>query len=86
MWPSLTLSGVGKQVHDDGSLANGLVHLEQVLARHPAVLLSLLPGLSVLSDTNDDVQTVVAKVKTLAVALGSVADEGKGVVLEVLLS
>ena len=45
----------------------------------------LLPALAVFSDTNDDVETVVAEVEALAVTLGAVADEGEGVVLEVLL-
>jgi hypothetical protein len=37
------LSGIGEQVHDDGALADGLVHFEEVLAWHPAVLDGLLP-------------------------------------------
>lgn len=85
MRPGLALGGVTEEVHDDGSLANGLVHLEEVLAGHPAVLLSLLPGLSVLAHTDDDVEAVVTEVKTLTVTLGSVADQGESVVLEVVL-
>ena len=83
--PGLALGGVTEEVHDDGTLGDGLVDLEQVLAGNPAVLYSILPRLTVLSDTDDDVQTVVAEVETLAVTLRAVADEGKGVVLEVLL-
>ena len=41
--PSLGLGGVGKEVHDDGTLADGLVNVEEVLAGDPAILLSLLP-------------------------------------------
>lgn len=83
--PGLGLGGVGEQVHDDGTAGDGLVDLEEVLAGDPAVLLGVLPGLAVLSDTDDDVEAVVAEVKALAVALRAVADEGQGVVLEVLL-
>jgi len=79
------LCGVAEQVHNDSTLANSLVDLEKVLAGHPAVLLGLLPGLPVLSHTDDYVEAVVAEVKTLTVTLGSVTDEGEGVVLEVLL-
>jgi hypothetical protein len=41
--------------------------------------------LSVLPDTDDDVDAVVTGVETLTVALRAVTDEGEGVVLEVLL-
>jgi hypothetical protein len=83
--PGLGLGGVGEQVHDDGGLANGLVDVEEVLAGDPAILEGLLPRGTVLSYTDDDVQAVVTEVETLAVTLRAVADESKGVVLEVLL-
>lgn len=83
--PGLGLSGVGEKVHDDGTAGDGLIDIEEVLAGDPAVLLGVLPGLAVLADTDDDVEAVVTEVKTLAVTLGAVADEGEGVVLEVLL-
>lgn len=83
--PSLGLGGVTEQVHDNGTFADGLVDVEEVLAGDPAVLLGVLPGLAVLSDTNDDIEAVVAEVETLAVALRAVADEGQSIVLEVLL-
>ena len=41
--PGLGLSSIGKKVHDNGTLLDGLVDVEQVLARDPAILLSLLP-------------------------------------------
>lgn len=83
--PGLRLGGVGEQVHDDGAAGDGLIDIEEVLAGDPAILLSILPRLAVLSDTDDDVQAVVAKVETLTVALRTVANEGKSVVLEVVL-
>lgn len=83
--PGLGLSGVGEQVHDDGTLLDGLGDIEQVLAGNPAVLDGLLPGSTILADTDNDVQTLVTEVETLTVTLGAVADQGKGVVLEVLL-
>lgn len=43
------------------------------------------PALTVLADTDDDVQTIVASVETLTVALGAVTDESKGVVLKVIV-
>lgn len=52
---------------------------------HPAILLSLLPGLTTLTNTDNNVEAVVAGVQALAVTLGAVTDEGEGVVLEVLL-
>jgi len=82
--PGLGLRGVGEQVHDDSSLVDSLVNVEEVLARDPTVLLGLLPRSTTLSDTDDDVQAVVAKVETLTVTLGAISDESEGVVLEVL--
>ena len=83
--PCLGLGGVGEEVHDNGGLANGLVNVEQVLAGDPAILHGVLPRGTVLSYTDDDVQAVVTEVETLAVTLRAVADEGEGIVLEVLL-
>lgn len=83
--PGLGLGSIGQQVHDDCALGDGLVDLEQVLAGDPAILDGVVPGLAVLSHTDDDVQAIVTEVKTLAVTLGTVADQGEGVVLEVLL-
>jgi len=81
--PSLGLSGVGKQVHDDSSLVDSLVNVEEVLARNPPILLGLLPASTVLPDTNNDVDTIVTEVQTLTVTLRTVTDESKSVVLEV---
>ena len=85
-WPGLRLGSIGEEVHDNGGLANGFIYIEQVLAGHPAILLGLLPRSAVLPYTDNDVKAVVAEVETLAVALGAVADEGEGVVLEVVLA
>jgi hypothetical protein len=41
--PGRGLGGIGKKVHDDGTLADGLVNVEEVLALNPAILLGLLP-------------------------------------------
>ena len=52
---------------------------------YPAVLEGLLPALAVLTHTNDDVEAVVASIQTLPVALGTITDESKRVVLEVVV-
>lgn len=67
--PGLGLGGIREKVHDDGTTRDSLVHLEQVLAGDPSILDSLVPRSSVLSDTDNDVEAVVAEVKTLTVAL-----------------
>lgn len=85
MRPGLRLGGIAEEVHDDGAAGDGLVNLEEVLSGDPTILNGILPGLAILADTNDDVEAVVAEVETLAVALRAVADEGEGIVLEVLL-
>lgn len=84
--PGLGLGGIGKEVHDDGTLVDSLINLEEVLAGDPAVLDGVVPRLSVLADTNDNIKAIVTEVKALAVTLGAVADEGEGVILEVFLS
>lgn len=83
--PGLALGGIGEEVHDDGTLGDGLVDLEKVLAGDPAILLGILPGLAVLADTDDDVEAVVTEVEALAVTLRAVSDKGESIVLEVLL-
>jgi hypothetical protein len=53
--PSLALGSIAEQVHDNGASRDGLVDLEQVLARDPAVLHGIFPRLAGLPDANDDV-------------------------------
>jgi hypothetical protein len=36
-WPSLTLSSIAEQVHDDSAFADSLIHLEKVLSWDPAI-------------------------------------------------
>lgn len=85
MRPRSALCGITEQVHDDGALGNCLVHLEEVLARDPAVLLRLFPALAILAHTDDHVETIVAQVQALAVALRAVTNQSQSVVLEVVL-
>ena len=85
MRPCLALRSVTEQVHDDGALANGLINVEQVRASNPSILFRLFPTRTVLADTDNHVQAVVAEVQALAVALRAVADEGEGIILEVVL-
>lgn len=84
-WPGLGLSSVTEQVHDDGTLGDGLINLEQVLSWNPTILFGLLPGCAVLPHTDDNIHAVVSEIETLAVTLGAITDEGKGIVLEVFL-
>lgn len=83
--PGLALGSIAQQVHDDCALLNSFVDLEQVGPWDPAILLGFLPRGTVLSYTDNDVQAVIPEVKTLAVALGAITDEGEGVILKVLM-
>lgn len=67
--------------HLGGCLLDG----EEVLALNPAVLDGLLPRVTALAHTDDDVEAIVTQVETLAVTLGAVAEESEGVVLEVVV-
>ena len=65
--PGFTLSSIREQVHDDCTLHNSFVDIEEILSRNPSVLLSLIPGGTVLSNSDDHIQAVVSKVETLSV-------------------
>ena len=84
MWPCCALSRVTEKVHDNGALLNGLIDLEEICARNPAILLSLLPASTVFPHTNDDIESIITKIQTLAVTLGAVANERERIVLEVV--
>lgn len=71
VWPGLGLGSIGEEVHDDGTAGDSLVDLEKVLALNPSILLSLLPRLSSLADTDNDVQTLISGIETLTVSLGT---------------
>jgi len=80
------LGGVAEQIHDNGAFLDGLLDLEEVLARHPAILHRFLPAGAILTHANDDVEAIVAEVEALAVALRAIADEGESVIFEVVLA
>jgi len=50
------------------------MHLKEVLAWYPTVLLSLLPGCTILPDANDDIQTIITEIETLTMTLGAISD------------
>lgn len=83
--PRAALCRVTEQVHDNRALADGFIDLEEVGAGYPTILLRLLPAGTVFPHANDNVEAVVAQVQSLAVALRAVADEGEGIILEVVL-
>lgn len=83
--PSLALSSITEQIHDNGALGNSLVHIEQVGAWNPTILYSFFPGCAIFAHTDYDIETIVTKVETLTVALGAITDECESVVFEVFL-
>jgi hypothetical protein len=83
--PGLALGSITKQVHDNSTPRDGLINLEEVLARHPAILLGVLPRLAVLPHADDDIEAIVTHVEGLGMALRAVADDGHSVILEVFL-
>ena len=78
------MSRVAEQVHDNRALLYGSIHVEEVGAFYPSVLLSLLPARTVFPYANNNVQTIVAKIESLTVTLRAVADQSKRVILEVV--
>ena len=83
--PRLMASSIGKRVSP--GIYQGRVRAEEVREGRtdPTILDGLFPALAVLADTNDNVEAVVTSIQTLAMALRAVADEGEGVVLEVVV-
>lgn len=79
--PDLLLVGIRKQVHDNSTLLDGVQHREQVLARNPAFLNSLLES-TTLTLTNNDIDAIVAQVQGLTTTLRSVTKHSNRVVLE----
>ncbi len=67
----LGLDLVGQEHHDDVSLGGGLVHGGDL---HSAVFLCLVPGCSVLPDSDDDVESGVAETESLCAALCTVSE------------
>jgi hypothetical protein len=84
--PGLTLSSIREQVHDDSTLSDSLINFEEGLSRDPAILLSILPRLTVLSNTNHNIETLVAHVQRLSMTLRTVSNDCHCVILEVILS
>lgn len=57
--PSLALRSIAEEVHDDRTLRDSLVDIEQIRTRNPAILLGLLPRRSIFPDPNDDVHAII---------------------------
>ena len=79
--PDGDLGRIGNQELDDGALLAGLLDLEEVHARDPAVRDGLVIRLA-LALADDDVEAVVFQVQGLSGALDAVADDGDGFVLQ----
>ena len=79
--PDRDLGRIGDQELDDGAFLAGLLDLEEVHARDPAVGDGLVIRLA-LALADDDVEAVVFQVQGLSGALDAVADDGDGFVLQ----
>lgn len=79
--PNSLLVGIREQVHDNGSFLGSLKDREKVLAWNPAFFNSLVEGLA-FTLTNDDIDTIVTQVQSLTTALGTIAKNSNGIILE----
>jgi hypothetical protein len=52
---------------------------------YPTIRHRLLPTLTILTDTDNDVKTIITSIQTLAMSLRAVPDKGQGIVLEIVL-
>ena len=60
------------------------IDFKKIRAGDPAILLGFLPGCAVLAHADNNIKPVVAKIEALTMTLRAVANECKGVVLEVV--
>lgn len=79
------MSSITQKVHYNRALGYSLIDLEEVGPGNPSIILSLFPRSAVFSDANNDIQSVITKIKPLAMALRAVTNECKCVVLKVIL-
>ena len=52
---------------------------------HPAIYLGLSPALSILTNADDNIQTVVTGVQALTMALWAITNQSEGIIFEVVL-
>ncbi len=79
------MSGVAKQIADDGPFLEGFFDLEEGLAGYEAIADGFIPGLGVLPLTDYNVDAVVFLVESLAGTLYAIADDGYHFVFQNLL-
>ena len=84
-WPCLALGSIAEQVHDNRTSFDSFINVKQISVWNPAICFSFLPRSTILSDTDDDIESIVAQIQALSVTLRSVTDQRKGVILEVVL-
>ena len=86
MVPRSMASSMGKRVSPGTYIAQLDLNIGTCLgSTYPTVFLSLFPAITILTDTNDDVEAIVPSIQALAMALGPIADEGQRVIFEVVL-
>lgn len=86
MVPRLMASSMGKSV-SPGTYRKQVKQRTQACKERadPTILHGLSPALAVLADADNDIEAVVTSVETLAMTLGAVADDGEGVIFEVVV-
>ena len=79
MVPRSMASSMGKRVAPGIYIAQLDLKIGTCLRNtHPTVFLSLFPAITILADTNNDLEAIVPSTQ----ALGPIADEGKHVILK----
>src|SRR5580765_8858749 len=79
-WPNGPLRSIGDEQNNDGSAPDSFINVEECFSRHPAIFESAVLG----ALTDDDIETVIAQVQRLCVALNAIADDSNGFILESL--
>ena len=81
LWPACNLTGIRKQHADDSTFFSSFLDREQSLTRNPTILQTLLVGLT-LTLSDDDVETIIAKVTSLTRTLDTITDNCDSFVLQ----
>src|SRR6202011_977292 len=75
----------GEEIHDNCPLFNGFFNVKEILSWNPSIFLGLFPGRSILTNPNNDIQSIIPGIQSLSMTLRSVSNKRKRIILEIFL-
>ena len=83
--PGFALRSITQEIHYDRALRDRLIDLKQIRPRNPSIILSFPPWCTVLTNTYNDVEAIIAQVKALTMSLRAVPNESKRIIFKIIL-